>query len=36
MQNSQRSETDEMSRAFAALCDGEPVFRNLDVAYSEG
>jgi quinol monooxygenase YgiN len=36
MQNSQRPETDAMSREFADLCDGEPVFRNLDVAHSEG
>ncbi|WP_236825031.1 MULTISPECIES: hypothetical protein [unclassified Blastococcus] len=36
MQNSQRAETDAMSREFAALCDGEPVFRNLDVVHSEG
>ena len=35
MENSRRSETDAMSREFAALCDGEPVFRNLDVAYSQ-
>jgi hypothetical protein len=31
MQNSRRPETDVMSGEFAGLCDGEPVFRNLDV-----
>ncbi len=36
MQNSQRPETDAMSREFADLCDGEPVFRNMDVAHSTG
>jgi quinol monooxygenase YgiN len=36
MQNSQRPETDAMSREFADLCDGEPVFRNLDVSHSKG
>jgi quinol monooxygenase YgiN len=36
MQNSQRPETDAMSREFAGLCDGEPVFRNLDVLHTAG
>lgn len=36
MQNSQRPETDAMSREFAELCDGEPVFRNLDVVHTAG
>ena len=36
MQNSQRPETDAMSREFAGLCEGEPVFRNLDVVHTAG
>lgn len=35
MENSRRSETDALSHEFAALCDGEPIFRNLDVAHSQ-
>jgi quinol monooxygenase YgiN len=36
MENSRRSETDAMSREFAELCDGPPVFRNLDVVQASG
>lgn len=36
MQNSRRPETTEMSREFADLCDGEPVFRDLDVVHAQG
>jgi quinol monooxygenase YgiN len=36
MKNSQRPETDAMSRKFTELCDGEPVFRNMDVAHAVG
>lgn len=36
MHNSRRPETDTMSREFAALCEGEPVFRNLDVVHATG
>jgi quinol monooxygenase YgiN len=36
MQNSQRPETDAMSREFADLCEGPPVFRNLDVVQTAG
>lgn len=36
MQNSRRPETDAMSREFADLCDGEPVFRDLDVVHAAG
>jgi hypothetical protein len=31
MENSQRPETSEMAGKMAALCDGPPTFRNLDV-----
>lgn len=31
MANSSRPETAEMAQAMAALCDGPPTFRNLDV-----
>jgi hypothetical protein len=31
MVNSQRPETDGFARRMAALCDGAPTFRNLDV-----
>jgi hypothetical protein len=31
MENSNRPETTEFSRGLAELCDGAPVFRNLDV-----
>lgn len=34
MRNSGRDETDQFFREFSALCDGEPAFRNLDVAES--
>ena len=36
MQNSERTETQAMSREFVSLCDGEPVFRNLDVVHAAG
>lgn len=31
MANSARTETDAFARRMAALCDGPPTFRNLDV-----
>jgi quinol monooxygenase YgiN len=31
MENSKRPETAELSKRLAALCKGEPSFRNLDV-----
>jgi hypothetical protein len=31
MENSNRPETSEFAARLAALCDGPPVFRNLDV-----
>jgi antibiotic biosynthesis monooxygenase (ABM) superfamily enzyme len=31
MENSQRDDTNEMAAKMAALCDGPPTFRNLDV-----
>ncbi len=31
MENSQREDTGEMAAKMAALCDGPPTFRNLDV-----
>lgn len=34
MENSARSDTSEFSRRMAALCDGPPTFRNLDVIAS--
>jgi len=35
MQNSSQPETTEFAANFAALCDGPPVFRNLDVVRDE-
>jgi quinol monooxygenase YgiN len=35
MENSARPETSEFAAKFAALCDGPPVFRNLDVLWSD-
>lgn len=34
MENSNRPETSELAAGMAALCDGPPVFRNLDVLRS--
>jgi len=31
MENSNRPETNELSNQLAKLCDGPPIFRNLDV-----
>jgi quinol monooxygenase YgiN len=35
MENSNRSETGEFAARLAALCKGEPTFRNLDVVRQE-
>ncbi|QTG82681.1 hypothetical protein [Arthrobacter crystallopoietes] len=35
MENSARPETSEFAQKFAALCDGPPVFRNLDVLWAD-
>ena len=35
MENSNRPETSEFAARMAALCDGDAVFRNLDVLRSE-
>ena len=35
MENSNRPETGEFAARLAALCDGPPTFRNLDVTRSE-
>lgn len=35
MENSNHPETGEFAAAMAALCDGPPTFRNLDVTRSE-
>ncbi|WP_026554658.1 hypothetical protein [Arthrobacter sp. 35W] len=35
MENSNRPETGEFAAAMAALCDGPPIFRNLDVLREE-
>jgi quinol monooxygenase YgiN len=35
MENSRRPETTEFAARFAELCDGPPVFRNLDVRWEE-
>ena len=34
-ENSNRPETSQMSQEMMALCDGPPVFRNLDVVYTD-
>ena len=36
MENSEREDTSEMAGRFAALCDGPPTFRNLDLMMEEG
>ncbi|RKE17462.1 hypothetical protein [Streptomyces sp. TLI_171] len=36
MENSQRPETGEFAARVAALCDGPPTFRNLDVIGEQG
>lgn len=35
MENSNRPETSEFAAKMAALCDGPPVFRNLDVMWED-
>jgi hypothetical protein len=35
MENSNRPETAEFAAKLAQLCDGPPIFRNLDVKWSE-
>jgi len=35
MENSARPETSEFAAKMAALCDGPPVFRNLDVMWED-
>ncbi|TWP51493.1 hypothetical protein FKR81_14905 [Lentzea tibetensis] len=35
MRNSEMPETGEFAARMAALCDGEPIFRNLDVQREE-
>ncbi|MBT2520200.1 hypothetical protein [Arthrobacter sp. ISL-28] len=35
MENSSRPETSEFAAKMAALCDGDPVFRNLDVMWED-
>lgn len=35
MENSNRPETSEFAAKMAALCDGPPVFRNLDVLWED-
>ncbi len=35
MENSGRPETSEFAAKMAALCDGPPVFRNLDVIWED-
>jgi hypothetical protein len=35
MENSSRPETSEFAAKMAALCDGPPVFRNLDVMWED-
>ncbi len=35
MENSARPETSEFAAQMAALCDGPPVFRNLDVMWED-
>jgi hypothetical protein len=35
MENSSRPETSEFAAKMAALCDGAPVFRNLDVMWED-
>ena len=35
MENSNRPETAEFAAQMAALCDGPPVFRNLDVIWED-
>ena len=36
MENSQREDTGEFAAAMGALCDGPPIFRNLDVLMEYG
>ncbi len=36
MRNSEREDTSEFAQRLAALCDGPPTFRNLDVVVDEG
>jgi hypothetical protein len=36
MENSQRQDTGELSSRMAALCDGPPTFRNIDVMMQYG
>ena len=35
MENSNRPETSEFAAKMAALCDGPPVFRNLDLMWDD-
>ena len=35
MENSNRPETSEFAAKMAALCDGPPVFRNLDLMWED-
>ena len=35
MENSGRPETSDFAATMAALCDGPPVFRNLDVMWED-
>ncbi|MGN7250820.1 putative quinol monooxygenase [Arthrobacter sp. SAFR-014] len=35
MENSNRPETSDFAAQMAALCDGPPVFRNLDVQWED-
>ena len=35
MENSSRPETSDFAARMAALCDGPPVFRNLDVMWED-
>lgn len=35
MENSNRPETSEFAAQMAALCDGPPVFRNLDLMWED-
>jgi hypothetical protein len=35
MENSSRPETSDFAAKMAALCDGPPVFRNLDVLWED-
>ncbi|MFP3461862.1 hypothetical protein R5O87_13510 [Arthrobacter globiformis] len=35
MENSNRPETSDFAAKMAALCDGPPVFRNLDVMWED-